>query len=501
MKPLPTPTALQLQAARAPDHFLMIEAGPGTGKTFTAAERFGHLNTKNSNKGVLILSFTSGATSVIEHAIRRRWGKGVLSSTNQVATFDFFFRSILNYLLRSETLSWPGRVLQISPVDEWDHLQPARKYKTAWYPTLDGATVVCRKRSAEPEEYVITAKCRLLLQLEQGLCTHDYIRTIVMEAISNMKTQAEVVDYLSTFASHVLVDEAFDGDKIDIELLKLFEKAGCSISLVGDPWQAIYQFRGADPRTIRTELLKAYPFRTIKLNDCFRFSPKLKPVMERLRSGASFRSASEVQTPNVVLAPGWDTLWRDTKPNIIPLAFGQVRNKLDALMSILLSYCLKNRGMPDACLSGRSHTMLGIDKSLAQDQGAVAFGPILDLLKEPNPKTDEALDLLSLVPKQFFGADRKLPISDSYREKYEPKLLNLAKRVSHNGSLTPGMSIHQAKGEEWDRVTVLLSQQDVKDLGSGLDIDEERHRCLYVGLTRARQEIGILVSRHDRVTR
>lgn len=49
-----------------------------------------------------------------------------------------------------------------------------------------------------------------------------------------------------------------------------------------------------------------------------------------------------------------------------------------------------------------------------------------------------------------------------------------------------GMTIHQAKGREWDRVGVRLTDRERGRLAAGLDRDVESDRALFVALTRAR---------------
>ncbi|MFB6838920.1 ATP-binding domain-containing protein [Streptomyces sp. NPDC056361] len=57
--------------------------------------------------------------------------------------------------------------------------------------------------------------------------------------------------------------------------------------------------------------------------------------------------------------------------------------------------------------------------------------------------------------------------------------------VSHEG-LVPGLTCHQSKGREWNKVGVRLELSDAAALRKGLDSDDEAHRALYVALTRAR---------------
>ena len=82
--------------------------------------------------------------------------------------------------------------------------------------------------------------------------------------------------------------------------------------------------------------------------------------------------------------------------------------------------------------------------------------------------------------------------SESRREfpaphwRYTERLDVLRSRLAYSGQLVAGMTVHQAKGREWDHVGVRLSQDERGTLAAGLRVDNERHRQLYVACTRAR---------------
>ncbi|UKY48508.1 ATP-binding domain-containing protein [Streptomyces inhibens] len=81
------------------------------------------------------------------------------------------------------------------------------------------------------------------------------------------------------------------------------------------------------------------------------------------------------------------------------------------------------------------------------------------------------------------------PVEPSKGQKRAPRtaLADLRTRleVAREG-LVPGMTCHQAKGREWDRVGVRLEEADAAALRRGLDPTDEAHRALYVALTRTR---------------
>jgi len=69
---------------------------------------------------------------------------------------------------------------------------------------------------------------------------------------------------------------------------------------------------------------------------------------------------------------------------------------------------------------------------------------------------------------------------------------NLASRVCYPGPFVPGITVHQAKGQEWSRVAVVLGDDDRARLAKGLNPDDEDDRRLYVALTRGRMATGTL---------
>jgi DNA helicase-2/ATP-dependent DNA helicase PcrA len=54
------------------------------------------------------------------------------------------------------------------------------------------------------------------------------------------------------------------------------------------------------------------------------------------------------------------------------------------------------------------------------------------------------------------------------------------------------MTIHQAKGREWNHVGVRLSAGEIAILAGGLDPATESHRALYVALTRACNAVTLI---------
>jgi DNA helicase II / ATP-dependent DNA helicase PcrA len=496
MRLLPPASSSQLAAAADPTSLILIEAGPGSGKTATAAERFGYLAYDRRvvrHRGVLVLSFTVAATAAIRGAIRSRWGGSALDWPNRCRTFDSTFRDLLQFLIRTGTIMWPGGPTEIVGIEDWRKRQPANNRKPlAWVPILKDRNVVGGTRKVDSGDLVVTAKKRLMPQLSEGLCTHESVRELVLAAIRDEEIRLKVVTYLASTTSCILVDEVFDANETDILLLRLFHEAGCSMTLVGDPWQALYGFRDAQPELVKSNLIVPLGFTSYLLEDCYRFANPLRGPMERLRAGQPFIDIPCIEAPSVVLAAEWALLWLTTA-RILPLAFGQVRTRLDAAMVLLLDLFAESRDLAGARLTGGACNRLGVSEPEWREGRSRAFGPVLEVLKEGGPSSaSDALVLLSRAPKEHLGAAAKLSIGEGEVKRYIPQLESLGERVRYEGMLVAGMTVHQAKGGEWDRVAVLLSDDDISALGTGLIQSDRDHRRLYVALTRARQVVGTL---------
>jgi DNA helicase II / ATP-dependent DNA helicase PcrA len=83
----------------------------------------------------------------------------------------------------------------------------------------------------------------------------------------------------------LIVDEVFDANDLDIAIIEAALQAGVAVTLVGDPWQALYVFRGAKPQAV-PDLLKRTGARTLPLTMSFRWdSDEQRELAERLRDG------------------------------------------------------------------------------------------------------------------------------------------------------------------------------------------------------------------------
>src|SRR5690606_20146948 len=87
--------------------------------------------------------------------------------------------------------------------------------------------------------------------LSAGVVSHDDVRNILLSAM--------VVDELREFASSwltesfrsLVIDEVYDAAILDLNVAFLAAEAGLDVTLIGDPWQALYKWRGATPDEVQ----------------------------------------------------------------------------------------------------------------------------------------------------------------------------------------------------------------------------------------------------------
>lgn len=495
---IPPLTPDQANAAHSPARLLLIEAAPGTGKTRAATERYGVLRYRNRDpsQGLLVLSFTVAATHLLRKRIRDRWGPRALVWPNRASTLDGVFRSILEYLLRSGEVNWPDARTKLQVVESWRGFGGRRLEEPGilWSPVLRGRSIVPAKVSTRAGEHGLFTKRELLKQLAAGRCQHADVRELVCAALVDADLRPLLREYARHIASAVLVDEAFDVSASDIKLMKLFVDAGCDVTLIGDPWQAIYGFRtAAEPKVLRGQLVDVCGFEVTQLATSFRFeTTQVRELADRLRCRTSIAELPFVDDPDVVLAASWRLLW-NAPINVLPLAFGPVVSGASAAISLALDFFLRKRFGEGARLFDNAAALLRIDVTDYLSRAEDVYGPILtQLSRDGADGAEDALEALCLCPKTALGAPRKPTLRADARPGLTKALRDLAGRLSYHGPFVRGMTVHQAKGQEWARVAVLLAEGDSARLARGLNPDQEEDRRLYVSLTRGRFRSGVL---------
>jgi DNA helicase-2/ATP-dependent DNA helicase PcrA len=475
---------------------IFIEAGPGTGKTTVSAQRFGLQRFAPDNRqdlrAVIAVSFTRAATYTLRRRVQRLWGPAALAWPHRTITLDTIMCDLLHDLLRTGLLVWPNHAtlwpdgqIHLDVHDSW-----ASFAGSTWNRTTYTVTVVDRQVEVQqqflPKRTSSVPATEIVPRLRQGICTHQDVRNVLAQALRDPASAEYIRNRLHATTRALVVDEVFDANDLDIAIIEAAITAGVAVTLVGDPWQALYVFRGARPQAV-PELLHRTSVRTVPLTQSFRWREEgQRDLAVALRAGRevalpTLDPASGVEDLDVVLALWWKNLW-DLGAGVLPLAFHAFKGGYEeAAATLLLNHVTRNIFDLDATYLTDALTALAI-----QDR---------DVVRQLEPDLQKVTETL--------GTGEKAAITAAYNELVEvvktvsPRLLRPAhsahtgrlaqiqQRLAYPGRPVPGLTTHQAKGGEWAMVGVRLTDSERAALASGLSVEEDTHRKLYVACTRA----------------
>jgi DNA helicase-2/ATP-dependent DNA helicase PcrA len=489
-------TNAQVLAAAARERLVNVVSAPGSGKTTIAAERYGYQRyLRGDARGVLGLTFNRAAAAELRGRVEARWGAACFGAAHRVITFDHLHVELLLWLLSQGKITWPNRLTELDVRDDYRSAKGHRFLNIGSYiryASLDAKnSVVSKSRRVIKPESGIGGVAYHHAVLTSGAVSHEDVRTILRSAMRADGMRQFTSDWLLASYRALVIDEVYDADDLDIHVAYLAAEAGLSVTLVGDPWQALYKWRGARPEVIE-KLFKevSEPFVAYEQPESFRFSGDQMPHLAaglRAGEGTVLPGVSSADV-DVALARYWKPLW-SVGDNILPLAFRSVNNATDAALNLLLDVATRARlGMPSFGCEG-AIVKLGLDRDHFRTRQDEALGPLVANLRSGQAAGQVLDDLREAI--KAFGVRKPNRLSKAKEAVVEDQLDRLATRLSHE-AVVPGLTVFQAKGREWGRVGVVLSQAQVAILASGLHEIDEEHCIIYVALTRARHACGRL---------
>ncbi|MEO6473366.1 MAG: UvrD-helicase domain-containing protein, partial [Aeromicrobium sp.] len=283
-RPSPEPVSVpQLDASQRAvvDHFatggggpLLVLAGPGTGKTTTLVELVVDRidNGGLSPDEIVVLTFSRKAANEIRSRIARRLAR--TTGTTPAMTFHSFCYALLRAEQSSEAFIQPIRLLSApehdsviaevlagTDAEEWPpELRPALRTR-GLAGELRSLIAAARARGMDDVDLERVAElagrsdwraaARFFDELTSVAALANTIdhTDLIFEAVKTLR-DPEVRDRWRARVRLVVVDEYQDTDPLQVELLQALAGDGRDLVVVGDPYQSIYGFRGADVRGI-----------------------------------------------------------------------------------------------------------------------------------------------------------------------------------------------------------------------------------------------------------
>lgn len=290
----------------------MILAGAGSGKTKTLTHRIAHIiDTKLATPyEILAVTFTNKAASEMRERVAKLLGFDPNNRT--FMPFMGTFHSICVRLLRRDG-DYAGVPKNFVIFDELDRTSTVKKIakqlsideksfparslgsliSSAKNELIDPATYNSMAGSPAQKEAARVYPLYEKALKEAGALDFD---DLIAKAVSMLEKHQELRDKWQRQFKYVLIDEYQDTNAAQYKLIKLLVNDKKNIAVVGDDWQSIYSWRGADFRNI-LNFERDYPNCTvIKLEQNYRSTKAILDAAHNIITKNQQRSDKKLWT-------------------------------------------------------------------------------------------------------------------------------------------------------------------------------------------------------------
>lgn len=302
----------QARAAENTEGPMLILAGAGSGKTKTLTHRIAYIlsNKQAGPENILAVTFTNKAAGEMRERIARLLGYSETSRT--LLPFMGTFHGICVRILRRDG-DWLEIPKNFVIWDEGDRLAAVKQaakqlgINDKSYPAkmLSSMISSAKNEMITPAEYAAMASAPAnhaaaktfpfyeKLLKDSGALDFD---DLIGKTVSLLENHPEIRQKWQRQFKYVMVDEYQDTNTAQYKLVRLLTGKHNNIAVVGDDWQSIYSWRGADFRNI---LNFEHDFKNcaiIKLEQNYRSSKNILDAAHQVISHNRERSEKKLWT-------------------------------------------------------------------------------------------------------------------------------------------------------------------------------------------------------------
>lgn len=256
----------QRRAVEATEGPLLIQAGAGSGKTKTLTHRIAYLiaTRKATPYNILAVTFTNKAAREMRERVAVLLGQN--AENRSFMPYMGTFHSICVRLLRQdgEHIGIPRSYVIFDEADRLVAIKRASKElrvdeKAFPARTIGGLISSAKNDLISPDEYSRVASSPatrvaaevypLYQQILREASALDF-DDLINKTVHMLESQPELRRKWQQQFSYVMIDEYQDTNAAQYKLVKLLTNDRHNIAVVGDDWQSIYSWRGADFRNI-----------------------------------------------------------------------------------------------------------------------------------------------------------------------------------------------------------------------------------------------------------
>jgi DNA helicase-2/ATP-dependent DNA helicase PcrA len=287
----------QQKAVQSTEGPLLILAGAGSGKTKTLTHRIAYIIASNKATPFNILSVTFTNKAAGEMRERVAHLLGARAEDRAFMPYMGTFHSICVRLLRQdgEAVNIPRNFVIFDEGDRQSTVKRITKQlhidEKTFPPRVIGSLISSAKNELlSPQQYAGTANSPAQKVAAQVFPMYEKelrdaraldFDDLISRTVSLMENNPEVRNKWQQQFKYVMIDEYQDTNTAQYKLVKLLTNKDNNVAVVGDDWQSIYSWRGADFRNI-LNFEKDFPKCTvIKLEQNYRST---KAILEAAHS-------------------------------------------------------------------------------------------------------------------------------------------------------------------------------------------------------------------------
>ncbi len=240
----------QKKAVESSTRAMVIQAGPGTGKTLTLTAKIAYLvSKKNIEPGnILALTFTNRAARELEQRINQYMPK--TESQVLAATFHSFCLKLLKDY-KGFNAAIAEESLRVSLIKE----AIGKEAKRGVTNKIDQYISLCKQNLMGPDDDFKTlinkvepGTFKKYYRAYQALCQEQNVvdfEDLILMTVNMLSSQEDILSWVKDQYQYIFIDEYQDLNGGQYKLIKMISK-GNHIVVIGDPDQSIYGFRGSD---------------------------------------------------------------------------------------------------------------------------------------------------------------------------------------------------------------------------------------------------------------
>ncbi len=302
----------QQRAVETTDGPLLIQAGAGSGKTKTLTHRIAYIiaTSKATPYNILAVTFTNKAAREMRERVADLLGES--ADNRSFMPWMGTFHSICVRLLRQDG-DHIGLSKSFVIFDESDRLTAVKQASKQLlidekaYPARSMASLIssAKNEMLTAHEYAGTVNSPMGEATAKVFPVYERILKeaaaldfddLISKTVALLQNNEQVRDKWRQQFKYVMIDEYQDTNTSQYKLVKLLTGAHKNIAVVGDDWQSIYSWRGADFRNI-LNFEKDYPKCTvIKLEQNYRSTKAILDAAHAIISKNAQRSEKKLWT-------------------------------------------------------------------------------------------------------------------------------------------------------------------------------------------------------------